>query len=712
MLAAGMSQLTAQELIMKLGIKDHVSVACINSPDNVTFSGDSHRIDIVNAAAQAQGVFARKLRTDGNAYHSPHMEAVGEYYETLLSTLFQKESFGRSAPNRSRSARMMSSATAEFIGFETTRTPDYWRRNLETPVFFKTAIELLARTSDGFHYIEVGPHPALKLPITQTLAGKTPISYSSTLYRGKDGVETMLDLVGNLFLAGYTPSFSKVNKLFLSGAESSTAPKVLQDLPTYPWQYEAKLWIEPRISKEYRCQRRTRHDLLGTRVINGSALTSTWRNLLSTSTVKWLKDHKVGESTLMPAAAYLGMAAEASCQSAEISSTQSTLVFRHVDILEALTVPEDDGVELFTELRPTFTSNATASKDCWDFLIFSHSKGINTTHARGLVQTNKASTLRQSMKVVTSDFHEPLAARTLYEKFTKVGLVYGPRFQSLSEVYSSKVQGKQLTLTKTQIEKGGGTGLGQESEYNIHPASLDAVLQAGLIADGAGSILDLRPCVPVYIDYASIGPSFQCSKTGTIYAEAQRVGFDASTFDAELCDDQNHKLVELRGVRMIGYPGLDGSRLREERHPYLRVTWKPDIGTLWNKDKKDFSRALRLESQWCDDQPLADEVEGLRKALGLIAHKNPGIRVLDLVPDKGSTERFLDTLCAQTAFRRFRTYTLGSIDNRGLLFGRRIVDISEWEEGHSQPQELDPDDKFDVLVLPAVSSHSDCLCRF
>lgn len=101
----------------------------------------------------------------------------------------------------------------------------------------------------------------------------------------------------------------------------STAPKVLRDLPTYRWQYDSKLWTEPRISEEYCYRKYPPYDLLGARVFNGSSLTATWRKLLSADNVQYAEDHKLGSAIVLPGVAYLSITLEASYQLSNSSGT-------------------------------------------------------------------------------------------------------------------------------------------------------------------------------------------------------------------------------------------------------------------------------------------------------------------------------------------------------------------------------------------------------
>lgn len=71
MIAVGLSAVDVVSYIGKVP-ENSVVVACINSPNNVTLSGDGSSIDQLLELFTAAGIFARKLRVT-TAYHSPHV---------------------------------------------------------------------------------------------------------------------------------------------------------------------------------------------------------------------------------------------------------------------------------------------------------------------------------------------------------------------------------------------------------------------------------------------------------------------------------------------------------------------------------------------------------------------------------------------------------------------------------------------------------------
>lgn len=163
MMAAGLSESAASDEISQNAL-EKLKVACVNSPEGVTISGDNSALDKLLQVLQEKNVFARKLKTGGQAYHSHHMLAIGEKYEAQLDRVLP--TLGPSVQLQ-KAATFVSSVTGgpKSSGF----TGQYWRNNLESQVRFAPAIEHIQSRSDHC-FVELGPHSSLELLIRQTLA--------------------------------------------------------------------------------------------------------------------------------------------------------------------------------------------------------------------------------------------------------------------------------------------------------------------------------------------------------------------------------------------------------------------------------------------------------------------------------------------------------------------------------------------------------------
>lgn len=84
MLAIGASQEDTQTMIdASTDAVGYCTIACINSPNSMTFSGDAARVLQVSALADAKSIWNRRLKVEV-AYHSQHMNAVADQYAALL----------------------------------------------------------------------------------------------------------------------------------------------------------------------------------------------------------------------------------------------------------------------------------------------------------------------------------------------------------------------------------------------------------------------------------------------------------------------------------------------------------------------------------------------------------------------------------------------------------------------------------------------------
>ena len=285
MVVVGLDQSKAKEVITDLALEENCSIACINSPASCTISGDERVVNELQEILQKRQIFARKLKTNGTAYHSYHMKALGCWYQTMLESVWHALSGstngftnGTFSGCRSSLIRMISTVTGVTAIPAQINSPGYWRQNLESPVRFEDAVRVILE-GEKCHFIEVGPHSSLELPIKQTATVLDKVEdhylYSSLLIRDKDAAVTVFTLVGELILHGHD-ELSFENMIEDTPKSKLQKPKLLTDLPTYPWDYTApSLWHEPRSVTEFRNRRYPRHDPLGSQIPGGNKLTPT-----------------------------------------------------------------------------------------------------------------------------------------------------------------------------------------------------------------------------------------------------------------------------------------------------------------------------------------------------------------------------------------------------------------------------------------------------
>jgi len=278
-----------------------LNIACYNSPESLTISGDQNDVQILKEILDARGIFARVLRTDGNAYHSHHMKALGKHYEEELDNMLSQLSPVDRRPGNDE-IDFLSTVYSEFM--KKTLDSTYWRLNLESPVRFSQGLTKITETVPLDFLIEIGPHSALQGPIRQigqALEGNKLPPYLSTLLRRNNGPENILSTAGALFSNGHDVDLLRVNTI--EDYDSSTnsvsdgqVGKIIVDLPKYQWQYNRIFYFENRWTREFRLRSHPRHDLLGSRNPGGNRNEPAWRNVLKLKNVPWLQDHKVFSS--------------------------------------------------------------------------------------------------------------------------------------------------------------------------------------------------------------------------------------------------------------------------------------------------------------------------------------------------------------------------------------------------------------------------------
>lgn len=135
MMAVGLSEKDADAYIEALDPAfGRASVACINSPTNVTVSGDRPALVELGEAMRKDRVVARLLKVS-TAYHSHHMKAVADDYEQSLA--------GMEVLAPTDAVEMISTVTGRSVTPSDFLGPKYWRENMVSPVRFNDGLQAL-----------------------------------------------------------------------------------------------------------------------------------------------------------------------------------------------------------------------------------------------------------------------------------------------------------------------------------------------------------------------------------------------------------------------------------------------------------------------------------------------------------------------------------------------------------------------------------------
>src|SRR5262249_27926898 len=261
-----------------------ISIAAYNAPRQVSLSGDADALQEVATALEEADIFCRFLTTE-YAFHSPQMDP----FENGL-----RQDLAGIAGGVAR-LPLMPTVTGDVV-----RGPemdaDYWWRNVREPVRFAEGIARLLRAGCTA-MVEIGPHPVMAAALTEiALAERSAALRVASLRRAEDERSTLLHGLAALYCHGASVRWEALY----------TRPVGAIRLPAYPWQRQ-RLWHENRnAARELRSA--PTHPLLGDRQPHPQP---TWLGHLDTRLIPWLSDHRIAGSIVVPAAAYLEMAAAA-----------------------------------------------------------------------------------------------------------------------------------------------------------------------------------------------------------------------------------------------------------------------------------------------------------------------------------------------------------------------------------------------------------------
>ncbi|KAF4512783.1 hypothetical protein G6O67_000122 [Ophiocordyceps sinensis] len=611
MLAAGISEAAALDTISRLDAGlGQVVVACINSPTSVTLSGDTPAMEELEKMLQDEDKPCRRLRVT-KAFHSHHVRQVADRYLESLADLVTTEP-GVASPF---CGEMMSTVfCASTAGLKL--DAQYWVDNLCRPVRFSDGLRALCsvetpgrRTGEQRGngsvdvMLQIGPHSALAGPISQTLAAEgVRMPYYSVLVRDRDACETALEALAALWAHGAPARLDRANEPL----QEQQAPRVLVDLPAYPWDHSKRLWASPRVGAGYRLRAAPRGDFIGAPVPDWNPHEPCWRNYLRVGEQPWLRDHVVQGSMVYPAAGYLAMVLEAARQLVPPTESHKVVGYTiaNVAMNRALVIPDtDEGVEVIFQARTMRRGNGPSGDGAWrDFRIYSHSSAGPTEHCRGLFsidheqapsEVDGGRESRESLGHYEGVFEgardtckSPIRAEALYMALLRVGIDFGPMFCNLTEL---KV-GASRALAKIRVpDTKRSMPFEHESEHLVHPATLDAILQLVLPAMTRNQALK-QAYMPTLIEQVHVSSKVARGAGRELEAcvEAASVGLrEVEASGVARNGPGEAPVVRMRGIRLTAL--ASSNTASEDSDPLLFVDeWLPDPDLMSRAELEDW----------------------------------------------------------------------------------------------------------------------------
>ncbi|RDA86508.1 hypothetical protein CP532_2001 [Ophiocordyceps camponoti-leonardi (nom. inval.)] len=604
---------------------DAITIACVNSPNNVTLAGDRVALEKLSESLKQDSVFCRLLQVQ-NAFHSHQMLAVADEYRRRIAHVTPTDV----------SASFYS--TVHGCRIPTSKlTADYWVSNLCSPVELVRALDdMLCANGKGKRskaptvIVEVGPHGALAGPLNQfrlARGGLEHLGYHSLLSRGRDAMLTTMSTAAALWMRGVPVDVSKINGM----DEASSRPAaVLTDLPSYSWNHSVSYWHETWSSRNRRLPPAPKHDLIGWRLNSYNPLEPVWRNYLRLSEMPWLKDHQVHGEVIFPAAGVICAVIEAMRQfeggRGDSDRDISGFELREFYIPQPLLIPNTElGAEVYLHLKRRKSGMGSAAGPWLEFSFYSRQDSdVFVEHAYGLAQAHfnkqpnevdggkelreEALAHKRRFQHQSSVCDDPITDQTHYEFCKSIGLCYGKNFQGLSKI---RLHETTVAFEATIVDTPSCMPGACESDYLVHPTTIDLMFQALLATLPRMQGIQKQGWVPTAVSSIRVstsigrGPGTVLRGYGdsSLRAAHQIAGFVMAgdgAFDTL-------PGVVMDGIQVSGLGATQSSSNASEESGmklYASPAWKPDLSLLQGCRPSRLARGVPKGldmAQFCSD---------------------------------------------------------------------------------------------------------------
>lgn len=245
----------------------------------------------------------------------------------------------------------------------------------------------------------------------------------------------------------------------------------------------------------------------------------------------------------------------------------------------------------------------------------------------------------------------------------KVGLIYGPGFKTLSNI-RARPDHHQATAEVS----GSATEdlMDQQSEYILHPTTIDACLQLSIIAAHHGKPENLKKVfLPVAIPKLTIWPQNSSGDLPlTACGRGHHRGLRSVQTFIDLSSPINRSILQAE----ISFSSLETASGDEATskspQPYTRLVWKPDFDRMTNSEANNLFRGTQDDISTSRRFFSALE-EVTRLAIRSSAERLPGDLQADQLP--GHMRKFLAWLSTEGQ-------TLSASEGHDGLTGKSLID--------------------------------------
>jgi acyl transferase domain-containing protein/NADPH:quinone reductase-like Zn-dependent oxidoreductase/acyl carrier protein len=529
MLAVGLGEEEAQALINKHDRT--VSIAAFNGPRSLTLAGPRQSIEAMFAELEPQGVFARMVRVD-HPFHHSMMQPASEALENALADLTPQ----------SETVPFFSTVTGDRLAGEAGGA-EHWGRGVRQPVQFAPAINAIADFGVDI-WLELGAHPALAHSIQECLAGRgnsKPVVISSV--RREREHESLLEAAMDLHRAGVALDF-----------KTMTPSRRLLSLPAYAWDRdrwwnEAPAWREGRLSHGGR-------GLLDMRL---PCATPTWTARLDSRHLAFLKDHKVENHVIFPAAGFVDLVLEAGTQLFE----GQPFVIEDFEIRKPLILPEPAvGVHIEISYEPNDRTFAIQSRfeqgSSWSLNVVGSMRG-ERTESNFTASTLEVENDRNLARL------KPVDPDAFYRYMSDLGLRYGKEFRSVRQLSAAEGESAgRVVLSDTVAPRAG--------EYPLHPVLLDGALH--VFSAGRSTVEARGSQLKLPVRFGRV--LFLRSPGASARVRARVLKCTDEFVEGNIClyDELGKPCVLVDGFRAISVAGVRRGAIGSTRDVLYNIDWQ------------------------------------------------------------------------------------------------------------------------------------------
>ena len=511
------------------GAKRRLTIAAVNGSRNTVISGERHALAEASTRLQSLGFPVTALSVS-HAFHSPLLEPILDAYEETAGSIVYREP----------AIPLVSNVTGKLLD----HAPDgrYWRDHARCAVRFADGFRTL-HALGHIRFLEIGPGSALLGMGRSTLQSASAL-WVASLARDKADWQTMMDAVGQLYLAGAVIDWRQVNR----GGAGRRIP-----LPTYPFQAK-RYWLEGTHGAPARGPSPSPvHPSLGARADAGGEIR--FEPAFDLARCPYLTDHRIGGAIVLPTAA----AIESILAAGRAGLGAARLALEDVVYHEALVL--DEGTRIRITLAPG-TSDRTPFQ-----VVSTTPANASRTHLSGFVRrlVDEAPSEPRAKGRRVERAGRRIGVDRFYADLRALGLDYGPAFRGLRDIHRRRREVIATVSLPVGVDRDG---------HAIHPAFLDACLHAylALVDRAASGGIHL----PVGFERFRLLREVPGDAQVQIVATREPRGQEDLVVDVRVNDSAGRPVAVIDGLRLhwLRFDSVSSSAPRPLRESLYRVRWE------------------------------------------------------------------------------------------------------------------------------------------